>query len=39
MAGKTTVSGIVSLFEQRLAALPASVVNATVAVAPPAGSI
>jgi len=39
VAGKTTVSGIVSLFEQRLAALPASVVNATVAVAPPAGSI
>ena len=39
VAGKTTVEGIVGLFEQRLASLPGAVVNATVPVAPPNGSI
>ncbi|HVM66133.1 MAG TPA: hypothetical protein VMU14_14800, partial [Acidimicrobiales bacterium] len=39
IAGKTTVEGIVNVFEQRLAALPASAVNATVPVPPPNAGI
>ena len=39
VAGKTTVEGIVGVFEQRLAALPTSVVDRTVPVTPPTGSI
>jgi hypothetical protein len=39
IAGKTTVEGIVEVFEQRLAQLPAGAVNATVPVPPPAGGV
>jgi len=39
VGGKTTVAAIVGLFEQRIAALPASVVNANVAVPAPSGSV
>jgi len=39
IAGKTTVEGVVGVFEQRLAQLPASAVNATVPALPPAGGI
>ena len=39
VAGKTTVAGIVGVVEQRIAALPGSVVNATVAVPAPSGSV
>ncbi len=39
VSGQTTVPGIVTVFEKRIAALPSSVVNATVAVSAPAGSI
>jgi hypothetical protein len=39
VAGKTTVEGIVEVFEQRLAQLPPGTVNATVPVPPPNGGI
>jgi hypothetical protein len=39
VAGKTTVAGIVGVFEQRMAALPGSVANGSVPVPPPTGSI
>ena len=37
--GQTTVAGIVSVFEKRLAALPPAVVSATVAAPAPTGTI
>jgi len=39
IAGKTTVEGIVGVFEQRLANLPSSTVNATVHAPSPPGGI